>query len=41
LFVQAPALRPAEVSIDPNLIRQYEAEMAQAAQLTLPDEDVN
>lgn len=39
MFFKAPALRPAEVAIDPNLIRQYEAEMAQAAQLSLPDED--
>ncbi len=38
-FVEAPALRPAEITIDPNLIRQYEAEMAAAAASVLPDED--
>ncbi len=39
IFVEALALRPAEVTIDPNLIRQYEAEMAAAAASVLPDED--
>lgn len=28
-FVAAPALKPAEVSIDPELMKQYEAELKQ------------
>ena len=39
-FVEPPALRPAEVQVDPNLMRQYEMEMQQAAQMSLPDEEV-
>jgi GTP-binding nuclear protein Ran len=38
-FVEQLALRPAEVQIDPNLIKQYEMEMQQAANMALPDED--
>ena len=38
-FVEGLALRPAEVHIDPQMIAMYEAEMQQAAQMALPDED--
>jgi len=38
-FVEAPALRPAEVQIDPNLIRQYEQELEQAVHMALPEDD--
>ncbi len=37
-FVAAPALRPAEVEIDPAQMAMYEAELAQAAAAPLPDE---
>lgn len=38
-FVEQLALRPAEVQIDPNVIKQYEMEIQQAASMALPDED--
>lgn len=38
-FVEPPALRPADVPVDANLMAQYEAEMQQAAQMALPDDD--
>lgn len=40
-FVAAPALPPPEVTIDPELIRQYENEIMIAASQPLPDEDDN
>jgi GTP-binding nuclear protein Ran len=38
-FVAAPALAPAEVVIDQNLLAQYEQEITQAANEPLPDDD--
>ncbi|GHJ86627.1 hypothetical protein NliqN6_3029 [Naganishia liquefaciens] len=38
-FVAAPALKPAEVEIDPAQMQQYEKELAEAAAAPLPDED--
>lgn len=38
-FVEAVALRPAEVTIDPAMIAQYEQEMVAASNMALPDED--
>ncbi len=38
VLVEPPALRPAEVQVDPQLMKQYEMEMQQAAQMSLPDE---
>ncbi|KAK4237143.1 ras family-domain-containing protein [Achaetomium macrosporum] len=38
-FVAAPALAPAEVQVDKNLLAQYEAEIQQAAAEPLPDDD--
>jgi GTP-binding nuclear protein Ran len=38
-FVASPALKPPEVSIDLETQRQYEAELANAASVPLPDED--
>ncbi|KAK4464849.1 ras family-domain-containing protein [Cladorrhinum samala] len=38
-FVAAPALAPAEVTVDKALLEQYEAEMNQAAEQPLPEED--
>jgi hypothetical protein len=37
-FVAAPALKPAEVEIDPAQMQQYEKELAEAAAAPLPDE---
>jgi GTP-binding nuclear protein Ran len=39
VFVETPALKPPEVSIDENLMKQYEAEQNQAIDTPLPDED--
>jgi GTP-binding nuclear protein Ran len=38
-FVAAPALAPPEVEIDQELLKQYQKEMEDAAQMPLPDED--
>ena len=39
-FVEAPALAPPEFTIDPSQAQQFEAELAEAAQIPLPpDED--
>ncbi|KAI9788520.1 MAG: GTP-binding nuclear protein gsp1/Ran [Peltula sp. TS41687] len=38
-FVANIALRPAEVTIDPAQLAQYQAEMEEAAQMPLPEED--
>ncbi|KAF9998722.1 GTP-binding nuclear protein gsp1/Ran [Entomortierella chlamydospora] len=38
-FVAAPALAPAEVSVDPTLMAQYKEELNSAAQMPLPEED--
>lgn len=38
-FVASPALAPPEVQVDHNLMAANEAEMSQAAQMPLPDED--
>jgi GTP-binding nuclear protein Ran len=38
-FVAAPALAPPEVQVNPELLEQYQKEMADAAQMPLPDED--
>jgi GTP-binding nuclear protein Ran len=38
-FVAAPALAPAEVTLDPALLEQYRKEMNEAASMPLPDED--
>ena len=34
-----PALKPAEVHIDEELKKRYEQELAEAANVALPDED--
>jgi len=39
VFVEAPALRPPEVQINAYQQQQYEAELAQSAQIPLPDDD--
>lgn len=41
VFVEAPALKPAEVKMDPAHIQNIENEMKEAAQVALPDEDDN
>jgi GTP-binding nuclear protein Ran len=38
-FVAAPALAPAEVTLDPDLLAQYQKEMTEAAAMPLPDEE--
>ncbi|KAJ3077108.1 GTP-binding nuclear protein gsp1/Ran [Podochytrium sp. JEL0797] len=38
-FVADPALRPPEVTVDPALLKQYEAELHEAAALPLPQEE--
>merc|ERR1712004_41337 len=38
-FVCMPALKPAEVHIDDELKKRYEQELAEAANVALPDED--
>ncbi|KAF7122035.1 hypothetical protein CNMCM5793_009590 [Aspergillus hiratsukae] len=38
-FVAAPALAPPEVTVNPELMQQYENEMATAAAMPLPDEE--
>jgi len=38
-FVEAPALHPAEVHVDPETIQQYEREFAAAKDTPLPDDD--
>lgn len=40
-FVAAPALAPPEVQVNPELLEQYQKEMADAAQMPLPDEEDN
>jgi GTP-binding nuclear protein Ran len=37
--VAAPALAPAEVTVDPELMKQYQAELEAAAAAPLPEED--
>lgn len=39
VFVESPALKPPEVVIDQNTVAQYEAELASAQNVPLPDED--
>lgn len=38
-FVEAPALKPPEVTIDENMMKAYEADLAAAAAQELPDDD--
>jgi len=38
-FVAAPALAPPEVTVNPEMIKQYNEEMEAAAQMPLPDEE--
>ncbi|KAI9882952.1 MAG: GTP-binding nuclear protein gsp1/Ran [Watsoniomyces obsoletus] len=38
-FRAAPALKPAEVQVDPEMMQQYQAEMDDAAAMPLPDEE--
>jgi len=38
-FVEAPALAPPEVNVDAALMRQYEEELKQAQNMTLPPDD--
>ncbi|KNG87577.1 hypothetical protein ANOM_004072 [Aspergillus nomiae NRRL 13137] len=38
-FVAAPALAPPEVTVDQEVLKQYQAEMDAAAQMPLPDEE--
>lgn len=38
-FVEAPALRPAEVVLDPALIKEYEEQARMASEAPLPDEE--
>lgn len=38
-FVAAPALAPPEVQVDQAVLEQYQKEMADAAQMPLPDEE--
>ncbi|KAM6491098.1 ras domain containing protein [Amanita muscaria] len=39
VFVTAPALAPAEVTIDPDLMAQYDGELARAEAIPLPEEE--
>ncbi len=39
VFVEAPALKPAEVQLDENQIKQYEQDLLKAQETPLPDED--
>merc|ERR1719316_734924 len=38
-FVESPALKPPEVTIDANTVAQYELELSNAQAVPLPDED--
>jgi GTP-binding nuclear protein Ran len=38
-FVAAPALAPPEVTVDQEVLAQYQKEMEDAAKIDLPDED--
>ena len=38
-LVEAPALKPKEVTIDENMMNQYEADLAEAAAAPLPEDD--
>jgi len=38
-FVEMPALQPPEVKVDPKLIQQYEADLKDAQNCELPDDD--
>lgn len=38
-FVEAPALAPPEVKVDPHLMAQYEQDLDNAANMALPDDD--
>jgi len=38
-FVEAPALAPAEVQIDPNQLKAYQEQLEEAAAKPLPDDD--
>ena len=38
-LVEAPALAPQEVQIDPQMLAQQEQELRDAANVPLPDED--
>jgi GTP-binding nuclear protein Ran len=37
--VAAPALAPPEVQVDQAVLEEYQREMAEAAQMPLPEED--
>jgi len=39
VFVEAPALKPPEVAIDENQMREYEQALAVASEVPLPDEE--
>eukprot|EP01097_Dermamoeba_algensis_P007184 TRINITY_DN4500_c0_g1_i2.p1 TRINITY_DN4500_c0_g1~~TRINITY_DN4500_c0_g1_i2.p1 ORF type:complete len:853 (-),score=212.36 TRINITY_DN4500_c0_g1_i2:490-3048(-) len=39
VFVEAPALAPPEITLDPAMLQQYEAELQNAQLMGLPDED--
>jgi len=39
IFVEAPAMVPPEVSVDPLMLKQYEQELEIASSVPLPDED--
>lgn len=38
-FVEAPALAPPEIELDPESIKQYEQELEIAQNCALPDDD--
>lgn len=38
-FVESPALKPPEVPVDENQMREYEQALQQAQETPLPDED--
>jgi len=38
-FIEAPALAPPEVFVDPNVMKQYEEDFNAAKEIPLPDED--
>ena len=40
-LVEAPALEPPEVHMDPSLAQKYEAELKQAAETALPEDDAD
>lgn len=38
-FVEMPALQPPEIVMEPSLVQQYERELHDAAQTSLPDDN--